>query len=99
MWIDYRSGAVKFKVGDFILFFPTSIKFETFNDPENYYGIIFFQDKCKYQVLESKIGIRLLINGSDGTAKDLPFHDGTSHFLPDFVKIKNIKEFANKGMV
>lgn len=91
MIIDYKSEAIKFKIGDFILFFPTNIVFETFNDPNNYYGIIFFNDKYKYQVLESKLGTRLLINSINmGECKDMPFNNKTIHFLPDFIQVKSI---------
>ncbi len=90
--IDYKASQLDFKVGNFILSFPTNIKFDTFNDPKNYYGIIFHYEKYKFEVMESKIGARLLINGVMGESKDLPFHEGTAHFLPDFIKVKHIKE-------
>ena len=96
MWIDYKANHLDFKVGDFILSFPTDIKFDTFNDPVNYYGIIFHYEKYKFEVMESKIGIRLLISGTMGESKDLPFHKGTAHFLPNFVKVKHIDEFNIK---
>lgn len=96
MWIDYTADNLQFKVGEFILSFPTNIKFETFNHPGNYYGIDFYQEKFKFEVIDSKIGTRILINGTLGESKDLPLNKGTAHFLPDFIKVKHVSEFGGK---
>lgn len=88
--IDYKSENLKFKVADFSLSFPTTVSFETFNDPENYYGIIFFHKKYKYEVLECRLGSRIIINGDMGECKDMPFNMGTAEFLPEFIKVKKI---------
>lgn len=77
-------------VENFVLSFPNTTRFETFNDPENYYGIIFKRDKEKYEVLDCRLGPRLLINNKDGV-KDIPFHMGTAGLLPNFIKVKLVK--------
>lgn len=88
MIIDYKLHKLDFKVGGYIISFPSNIKFDTFNDPENYYGINFYHNKYKFEIIESKIGTRLLINGDLGEAKDLPFNKNTAHFLPEFITTK-----------
>jgi hypothetical protein len=90
MLMDYTIDILEFKIGNFMLSFPNTIRFDTFNNPGDYYGIDFYYEKYKFEVLDSRIGTRLLINGSIGEAKDLPFNKGTAHFLPDFVKVKQI---------
>lgn len=96
MWIDYTAKELKFKIGEWVLYFPTTIQFETFNRPGDYYGIDFHHDKYKFEVIESKLGTRLLINGNLGEGKDLPFNKSTAHFLPDFVSAKHISDFTLK---
>lgn len=92
MYVDYTNDAIKFRIGDFLLFFPTNVKFETFNYPQDYYGIIFAHNGKKFQVIECKLGTRLLINGKEGESKDLPFNNGTWGFLPDFIKISVLQK-------
>ncbi len=87
MIIDYSANQLQFKVGNYILSFPSNIKFDTFNDPTNYYGITFYYDNSAFEVIESKLGTRLLIKGKMGELKDLPFNKETAHFLPDFISL------------
>jgi len=89
--IDFKKPKLDFKIGSYIISFPSNIKFDTFNDPDNYYGINFYQDKYRFEIIASKIGTRLLITGKMGEAKDLPFNKGTLHFLPDFVQAQHIE--------
>lgn len=96
MLIDYKTESIKFKVGEFVLFFSTNVLFETFNDPKNFYGVVFFYDKHRFEVMESAIGTRLLISGQNGESRDLPFHLGTAHLLPDFIKVKPAKDSESK---
>jgi hypothetical protein len=93
--IDYRESNLEFKVGNFMLTFPTNVVFETFNDPENYYGVIFRREEYKYEVIDCKLGTRLLINGQQGEARDIPFNLGTANLLPNFIKVKSIKAKGN----
>lgn len=93
--IDYKTSQLDFRVGDFILSFPTNIRFDTFNDPKNYYGIIFYYENYRFEVIESQIGTRLLINGKLGEAKDLPFSERTAHFLPSFIATNKITEIKS----
>ena len=77
---------INFVVGEFTLTFPQNAKYEIFNDPANYYGIIFDYCGKRYQVLECMLGTRMIINGEEGECRDMPFHLGTAHFLPDFIR-------------
>lgn len=86
--MNYTSDLLKFTIGKFTLHFSNKIYFETFNDPDNYYGITFHINGKRYQVIESKLGTRLLINGAEGEAKDIPFNDNTVGFLPDGIDVK-----------
>lgn len=90
MLIDYKSDMLRFKIGGFALSFPTNVKFDTFNDPENYYGIIFPSNGNRYQIVDCKLGTRIIINGKEGECKDMPFNLGTAEFLPDFVRVKKL---------
>jgi hypothetical protein len=91
MIIDYNTDSLNFKVGDFVLTFPTNIRFETYNVPENYYGLIFFHNNYKYDIVDCKLGTRIIINGREGDSKDMPFNLGTAEFLPDCVKVKKVE--------
>lgn len=89
---------INFKVGSFNLVFSNDIKFETFDDPENYYGIIFHHNKKKYEVIECKLGTRLIISGKEGEFQDMPFNQKTCKFLPDFVNIIYCSNF-NESLI
>jgi hypothetical protein len=73
---------MQLRVDDLVLTFEDGTRFETFDDPANYHGVDFFLADGKYEVLSSKLGMRLLINLADGYNKDVPFHEGTFHMLP-----------------
>jgi len=91
MVIDYyKSDYIKFKIEKFILTIPTDIKFETFNDPKNYYGIIFKYKSYKYEIVDCLLGPRIIINGKEGECKDMPFNLGTASFLPEFITVSKI---------
>lgn len=91
-----RTDAMDFiSIGDYILSLPCEVKFETFNDPNNCYGIVFTHHKTKFQVVHSKLGTRLLINGGEGDVRDLPFNLDTAYFLPDFVTVDRVKPINN----
>lgn len=88
--IDFTKDSLKFKIGGFVLSFPRNVLFDTFNDPENYYGIIFPTAGYRYQVVDCKLGTRIIINGKEGECKDMPFNLGTAEFLPEFVKVNKL---------
>lgn len=88
--IDYQEDVLEFRIGAHILSFtPARVNFETFNLVGNYYGIIFIEKTGRYEIIYSKMGTRLLLNSSNGESRDLPFHSGTWHFLPDTVKVRS----------
>lgn len=82
------NNAQTVRIGKYLFIFPESLKYEIINEPGDYYGVIFYDGKYKYQVLDCKLGYRLLINGEEGEYRDLPFHNGTTHFLPDCIQIE-----------
>lgn len=78
-----------FYVGNFLLIWDIendAVKFTVFDDPDNYYGITFTHGKWKTEVIECKLGTRILIMGDIGECRDIPFHEGTWHLLPKGVK-------------
>ena len=73
------------KIGSFKLSFPVEINFETFEDPGNCYGVIFRTNEYRYQVLDSKLGTRIFVNGREGEVRDMPFNEGTARWLPECI--------------
>lgn len=80
---------IQFKFGDFIVSFKSEdIEYETYDDP-SYYGIVFKDKEAKYDLVHHRFDwTRMVINYSDGSYKDLPFHEGTFRFLPSCVKVE-----------
>ncbi len=78
---------IYYNVGQYILKFPDNCKYEIFNDPNQYHGIIFISGKYKYQIIDCLLGTRLIINGDLGEMRDMPFNRNTMSFLPDFVTV------------
>lgn len=83
-----------FKLDKYIIVFKPFLKYEVFKNEWNY-GIIFYTDMAKYELIHSQIGNRLLINkkGQDWNLgeewNDVPLNEGTFHFLPEGVTIKD----------
>lgn len=86
-------------IGNNLFMFDSNIKFETYKN-EWYYGIIFYIDgqgdglMCKdarYDIVHHyhMDWERLIINDKQGW-KDIPFHEGTFHFLPEQIKVLRI---------
>lgn len=79
------------RIGRFMLSFDKDLRFETYDSPGNYYGVIFFtSDGSRFDVLDGLMGERLLLNYPDGTSKDMPFHLGTASFLPGGVGVREV---------
>ena len=83
---------MQLRVDDLVLTFDDSIHYETFDVPDNYHGVDFHAPDGKYEVLSSKLGMRLLINLKDGSNKDVPFHEGTFWMLPAGIKVERVKD-------
>lgn len=66
--------------------FPDDFPVKVFHSEHNQ-GISFDLPPLRYEIISSPLGIRLLINGAEGEMRDLPFHPGTFHFLPDFIEV------------
>lgn len=83
-----------FYLDKYIIIFKPCLKHETFKNEWNY-GIIFHIDYDQYEIINGQIGFRLLINKnfnkwfSDSEWRDVPFHPGTFHLLPDGVTAKH----------
>lgn len=78
---------MQLRVDDLVFTFD-DIHYETFDDPANYHGVDFtLADGSRYEVLSSKLGMRLLINLADGFNKDVPFHEGTFWMLPAGIQV------------
>ena len=74
---------MKLSVGRFVLDFE-DIRHKLF-EGEHYRGVTFFAaDGFRYEVIESRLGTRLLINHQTeyGHMRDVPFHEGTFRMLP-----------------
>jgi len=83
-------------LGNKLFIFDMDIRYETYSN-EWYYGIIFtlpdkgnrtFNKDGKYDVVHHyhMDWERLIINDEQGW-KDIPFHRGTYHFLPEGIKV------------
>ncbi len=87
--IHSDNASIEIELQNFIFIFPDNIKFEIFNIPGSYSGFNICDQKYEYELIDGLMGLRLLITSVDPNTtdtRDLPFHDGTKHFLPDFVK-------------
>jgi len=80
---------MEYKIGRFILTFPDDIGYYICND-ESGEGIRFHIDGKRYEMLNSLLGMRLLINWDEFSWKDIPFHEGTTYILPDIIEVKCI---------
>lgn len=79
-------------IGDYILVYSPDVKIETFSC-ESYHGIMFFNQKGCYQVLNNyHMGPRMIINEHDGYHQDLPFKPATFGFLPPEVQAFEYKD-------
>jgi hypothetical protein len=81
---------LEYKIGSFLISMPPELKVQAF-DEEDYRGIIFYYERYRYEVLKSRLGTRLLINGREGEMRDIPFNMKTANMLPDFVKVEIIE--------
>lgn len=72
----------------FVLSFDEKVRHETF-ECSSYRGITFFVEGFRYEVIQSLLGVRLLVTSEDksGYLRDLPFHEGTWRFLPEAVRV------------
>jgi len=80
---------MEIRIGNFLILFK-NIQYETYDDP-SYYGVIFKDDKAKYDIIHHRFDwTRLIVNYINGSWQDLPFHEGTFRFLPECVKVERI---------
>jgi hypothetical protein len=79
----------QFNFQDFYILFPDQMQFEPFEELPDYYGIIFDVKGMKHQIIHHMdLGYRILIYiTGEGMSRDIPFHKGTEHFLPEGVKV------------
>lgn len=71
--------------------YPTNIEAETFAYEPDYYGIIFFIDKIRYELIHNRhLGSRILINGSDGSCRDIPLNNSSISILPPIIEMKEV---------
>ena len=69
----------------YTIWYNSSIKVETF-DNEWYYGIIFYINGGKYELIHNyALGNRILSNSKEGWSTDIPFKAATFHLLPEGV--------------
>lgn len=82
---------IQLTIGGFMVSFDEdTISHKTYNE-ESYYGVIFEDDEAKYDIIHHRFDwTRMIVNYKDGSYKDLPFHEGTFRFLPDYVKVERI---------
>lgn len=90
------SAKIKYALGNHIFIFDSNLKYETY-ECEFYHGIIFIIENegdgvlskdARYDVVyHPNINWeRLIINNRSGV-KDVPFHEGTFHLLPEGIKV------------
>lgn len=79
-----------FAFDKYMIQFPFNLKFKLYD--EHYFnGIIFYKGDYRYDLCHNVVDWnRIIISCKDGSYKDLPFHEGTWHFLPDGVTIRKI---------
>lgn len=76
-----------YEFNDYIIEFPEDAHHEIY-DEGWCRGIKFFKDTWRFDVLNSIIGERLLINCVQTYHnRDIPFNLSTASFLPDYVKV------------
>lgn len=76
-----------FKLDKYSIEFNSDIKYEKYSC-EWYYGIIFWINEIKYDLIHNKLmGNRLLINEPSGKWQDVPLKLETFWLLPSEIKI------------
>ncbi len=84
--IEYNT----YTLDKYLLMFDIGTSYKTY-ECESYYGIIFSVGDMTYDVIHNKLlGNRILINGIDGSWKDIPFKSETFWLLPENVKVIEI---------
>lgn len=77
----------KFNFEGYIIRFDDSIKHEIFSE-EWYYGIHFYVNGSKYELVHNFVGMtRLIINHPEWHWSDIPFHMGTAKLLPEGIEV------------
>ncbi len=78
---------------DKYLFKFADIKYEIY-DNESYRGIIFYDGKYQYDIVQNyNLGNRLIIASYlYNEHKDIPLHDGTLYLIPSKIKVEKINE-------
>lgn len=79
-------------IDKYILVFDDHIKYEEYSEKQ-YYGIIFFINNFRYEVIHNyDLGNRLIINGEYFAYKDIPFNIKTFDFLPSHIKAFELQD-------
>jgi hypothetical protein len=81
---------IQLKYGSFVISIATKeINIKTYYN-DSYKGVIIYDNTGEYDLIyHHKLDWnRMIISRPDGSYKDLPLHEGTFIFLPDYVKIE-----------
>lgn len=82
---------IQYQINDYTLEFDETIP-HTIYDEGYCKGVKFFKDTWCYEVINSVVGERLLINcNATFHSRDIPFNQGTSKFLPQGVVVTKRK--------
>lgn len=81
-----------FVLDKYMITYPKRYKVETYST-KDYYGIIFFTEDCKYDVIHNYfMGNRIIINHEAGGFQDIPFKPATFGFLPEDIIVREMGE-------
>lgn len=83
---------IQTKYGDFVVSIAGENLDLEFYDNDSYMGVIIRDGGTKYDIIyHHKIDWnRMIINRPDGSYQDMPFHEGTFRFLPEYVKVERV---------
>jgi len=86
----------EFTLGDYLITYDSNITTETYSCAD-YYGIIFYTQDAKYDVVHNfHLGARLITNKKDGSWSDIPFKPATFGFLPTGITVQEINNGNNR---